>query len=172
MTDNSLSIEFVRCLIEQADQAVIKTIHCVEQLSDSQIWTRPEDSLNSTGNLIVHIEGNLRQWGVVSLTGEADRRDREKEFSQTANIPRSELVSRLETVVDECRTAWLACDTDRLLTRVQVQGFEVSVCEALLHTVAHFVGHTHQIIFLCRQFLGEQYRFHWSPDLPRGQVPL
>lgn len=172
MSEQSLPNEVVQRLVGQLDQAIVKISHCVEQLTDSQVWTRPVNSVNSIGNLIVHIEGNLRQWGIVGVTGLADRRDRESEFSQAEIIPRHELLPRLGAVVNDCRRQWQAFDSITLLNRVNVQGFDVSVFEALLHTVAHFVGHTHQIVLLTRQLLGDQYRFHWTPEAPRGQVPL
>jgi hypothetical protein len=45
---------------ELAD-ALTKIKHCLDQLSDEQVWWRPKSSLNSIGNLILHLCGNLRQ---------------------------------------------------------------------------------------------------------------
>jgi hypothetical protein len=44
-----------------------------------------------------------------------------------------------------------------------VQGFQVSGMAAIWHTVAHFRGHTQEIIGLTRQILGSRYRFAWAP---------
>jgi aminoglycoside N3'-acetyltransferase len=54
----------------------------------------------------------------------------------------------------------------------QIQGFDVTVMQALFHTVPHFVGHTHQILMLTRLALGTEYQFEWSPEQSRTGVPL
>ena len=35
---------------------------CLAKLSDEQMWHRGADHENSIGNLLLHLEGNLRQW--------------------------------------------------------------------------------------------------------------
>src|SRR5437660_316028 len=81
--------------------ALGKIKHCLGQLSDEQVWWRYHPSLNSIGNLILHLCGNVRQWIVAGLGGGADGRDRPAEFSERGSIPRDELLRRLESVVDE-----------------------------------------------------------------------
>src|ERR1700688_2069784 len=34
----------------------------VESLTDEQMWWRPNQASNSAGNLILHLNGNVRQW--------------------------------------------------------------------------------------------------------------
>ena len=36
--------------------------HCVGQLDDAQVWWRPDERMNSIGNLLLHLAGNVRQW--------------------------------------------------------------------------------------------------------------
>ncbi len=52
--------------------ALGKIKHCLGQLSDEQVWRRSQPSLNSIGNLILHLCGNLRQWIVAGLGGVED----------------------------------------------------------------------------------------------------
>ena len=40
---------------------------CVESLTTEQIWWRPNDASNSIGNLLLHLNGNVRQWLVTSF---------------------------------------------------------------------------------------------------------
>jgi hypothetical protein len=40
---------------------------CVESLTDEQVWWRPNEASNSIGNLILHLDGNVRQWLVSSF---------------------------------------------------------------------------------------------------------
>ena len=45
----------------EMDNALMRIKHCLNQLSDEQIWWRAAPSLNSIGNLILHLCGNVRQ---------------------------------------------------------------------------------------------------------------
>ncbi|MCH8828451.1 MAG: DUF664 domain-containing protein [Planctomycetes bacterium] len=66
--------------------------HCVEQLSPEKIWWRPHESMNSIGNLILHLAGNVRQWIVAGIGETADVRNRPAEFSQRGPIPSADLL--------------------------------------------------------------------------------
>jgi hypothetical protein len=61
--------------------ALGKIKHCLGQLTDEQVWWRSWPSLNSIGNLILHLCGNVRQWIMAGLGGAADSRDRPAEFA-------------------------------------------------------------------------------------------
>ena len=55
---------------------------CVESLTDEQVWWRPNQASNSIGNLILHLNGNVRQWLVASFNRQEDSRNRPAEFDQ------------------------------------------------------------------------------------------
>ena len=74
------------------DRCVIKIAHCLDQLSEEQVWWRPADSMNSIGNLILHLCGNMRQWMVAGIGGAADIRQRSAEFAERGPIPKAELL--------------------------------------------------------------------------------
>ena len=46
--------------------------HCLSQLDDGQVWQRPRPAMNSIGNLLLHLCGNLRQ-RFLSIVGGAGR---------------------------------------------------------------------------------------------------
>ena len=52
--------------------------HGVGQLDDEQVWWRPRDGMNSIGNLLLHLAGNLRQRFGSVIGGEPDDRDRDR----------------------------------------------------------------------------------------------
>jgi hypothetical protein len=66
--------------------------HCLDQLSDDQAWQRSQPSLNSIGNLILHLCGNVRQWIVAGLGGAADKRNRPAEFAERGPIPKDRVL--------------------------------------------------------------------------------
>jgi len=83
--------------------ALAKIKHCQGQLNDEQIWWRSHPALNSIGNLILHLAGNLRQWIVAGIGGAADVRNLPAEFAQSGAITNCELLARIESVVDQAK---------------------------------------------------------------------
>jgi hypothetical protein len=56
----------------ELESALERINHCLGQLNDEQVWRRSKPSLNSIGNLILHLCGNVRQWIVAGLGGATD----------------------------------------------------------------------------------------------------
>ena len=54
---------------------------CIDKLSDEQMWHRGADHENSVANLLLHLEGNLRQWFLHGIDGQPDVRNRDSEFA-------------------------------------------------------------------------------------------
>ena len=46
-----------------------KIERCLERLSDEQVWWHANEHSNSVGNLLLHLEGNARQWIVSGVGG-------------------------------------------------------------------------------------------------------
>ena len=65
----------------ELSNALARIKHCVDQLTDNQVWRRAQPHLNSIGNLILHLCGNVRQWIIAGVGGAADVRDRPAEFA-------------------------------------------------------------------------------------------
>jgi uncharacterized damage-inducible protein DinB len=163
-----ITLEFEHLL----NESMRKVRHCVGQLDNDQIWHKPSGELNSVANLLLHLAGNLQQWCVAGITGQVDDRVRSAEFVATGGLKSEELMQRLEAVVVESLAVIENLDEESLRQGRQIQGFDVTVLQALFHTVPHFVGHTHQILLLTRLCLGSAYRFEWSPEQTRTGVPL
>ena len=115
--------------------AAYKIKHCAGQLSDDQLWWRPSSSMNSIGNLILHLCGNVRQWITCGIGGLRDTRDRPREFAEQGPIASDELdpltsLSRLQrlnlsyTGVDDAGLAKLAAL--RFLQSLNLSGTPIS----------------------------------------------
>ncbi len=168
----ALDKAFCREATNLLDSAMIKIDHCLSQLSDEQIWWRPSEDANSIGNLLVHISGNLRQWGVIPISGASDQRDRQREFDLRGEMERDELIALVKKAVADAKSQFSRLDEESLLSETEIQGFKVTLLGAITHTTSHFVGHVQQIILLTRLQLGNKYRFQWSPDADRRNVPI
>ena len=168
----SLARTFLDDAGDLLDQSMVKIRNCLQQLSTEQIWWRHHPESNSVGNLVLHISGNLRQWAIAGVGGQTDTRDRDAEFAAAGGKTAEQLLEVVGDTVGEAKQLFQQIGADELLTKFVIQGFEVTGLHAISHTTTHFVGHTHQIIFLTRMQLGDRYRFAWSPDSDRDQVPI
>ena len=140
--------------------------HCLDQLTDEQVWRREGEDRNSIGNLILHLCGNVRQWLISGVGGAKDVRDRPREFSQRQPIPKTELLRQLDGVVRETSAALADASADELMRKRRIQGFEVTGLGAIFSSVTHFKGHTQEIVHITRDLVGSRYHFHWTPAGP------
>jgi hypothetical protein len=147
---------------------VKKIKHCLGQLSDEQVWWRPHDSMNSIANIVLHLCGNLRQWIISGVGGEADIRDRPKEFSDRSSMPKAELVRRLEETVSQADAVLATLPDPQLLQPRRIQGFDETALSAIFDSLSHFRGHTQEIIYITRLQLGVAYKFEWVPTKEQG----
>jgi uncharacterized damage-inducible protein DinB len=163
-TDESVGAIFVHHARETLGGALVKITHCIDQLSDDDLQWRQIESHNSIQNVILHLCGNLRQWIGYGVGGADDVRDRPNEFSDRRPIPKAELMKMLRDAVTEADETLAKLSPNRLLEQRQVQGFDSTILGVVLDSISHFVGHSHQIVFITRLRLGDAYRFQWVPE--------
>ena len=73
---------------------------CLDKLPEDKIWEKPNESSNSIGNLMLHLCGNITQYGIASIKNEEDNRKRDEEFSATSGFSKEELFKKLSDTVD------------------------------------------------------------------------
>jgi len=127
---------------------------CVESLTDDQVWWRPNPASNSAGNLMLHLNGNLRQWIVASFNGLEDARNRPAEFNETGSIPASALLTMLGETMQEASDVLSRLTEADLLARYEIQGYNVSGLEAVYQVVEHFGLHYGQILYIAKALTG------------------
>jgi hypothetical protein len=171
MSADELAAAVGAAAADELASALDRIRHCLGQLNDDQVWWRPRESLNSIGNLVLHLCGNVRQWIISGVGGAADIRNRPAEFAERGPIATGELLNRLEGVVCEATETLLRVTAGRLVDAHRIQGFDVSALAAILSSVAHFRGHTQEIIHMTRSQLGDRYRFAWAPATPEQGAP-
>ena len=162
--DKMISREVVHEAMACLQHGCEKIEHCLNQLDEQQVWWRPQDDMNSIGNLMLHLAGNLRQWIVAGVGDAPDTRERQSEFDERGPIPKAQLWERLTDVVQQATTALRAATPEAILSVKRVQGYDVTKLQAMLHSVTHFQGHVQEIICLTRQQLGSRYQMHWTPQ--------
>ena len=139
-----------------------KIERCLAAVSDGDVWWRPNEASNSIGNLILHLGGNVTQWIIGGVGRRPFERQRQQEFDNRHELPRAALLNGLRSVVEEADAVLASVSTDELLSRRQIQAYDVTVLEAIYHVVEHFGMHTGQIILLSKARCGQDLRL-WEP---------
>ncbi|CAN5262144.1 hypothetical protein BH09GEM1_BH09GEM1_25610 [soil metagenome] len=133
---------------------------CLDILPADAVWQRSDTDSNSIGNLLLHLEGNVRQWIVTNVGGGDDVRRRSAEFAAFTGDEADVLFGRLRATLDEADAVIAALSAADLETRRNIQGRDVSVFDAIYHVVEHFSLHMGQIILLTKQSVPGSIRFY------------
>ena len=129
---------------------LVKIRKATAHLQPEQLWWRPNGNSNSIGNLLLHLNGNLKQWIVSGLGGRPDTRDREREFSRRSPVAIDELLTQLEQTVGEAVRIIRSLDRERLLEQHPIQVYRPRALQAVFHAVEHFAYHTGQILYIVK----------------------
>jgi uncharacterized damage-inducible protein DinB len=137
---------------------------CVEWLG-ADLWRRPAPNCNSTGNLLLHLAGNTRQWIHGTFGDRDDDRDRPAEFAADGGGPIDRsgeaLVAELAQVVDRACDIVDALPLEQWLLPRTIQGqFAETGLSAILHVLEHFSGHAGQIYAWTKQVTGRDLAFY------------
>ena len=149
-----------------------KIQRCLAVLPPDALWHRTDERSNSIGNLLLHLEGNIRQWIVTSVRGAPDHRQRSGEFSALDGGGAEELFAALRATLDEADAVIAGLGADDLQSRRTIQGRDVSVLDAVYHVVEHCALHTGQIILLTKQYAPGRIQFYEDAGgmaIPRWQ---
>jgi uncharacterized damage-inducible protein DinB len=174
MSNMSLEPIVLKYCAEELEQLCSRIETCLDKLSPEQIWARGSENANAAGNLALHLAGNVRQWILHGAGGQPDVRQRDLEFETKGGLDPDELKRRLRSTVEEAAALIRTLPPERLLDRVMIQKYDVTVIEAVLHVVDHFSQHTGQIIFITKFLTGEDLGFYWhlkSPQAHGKKIP-
>lgn len=126
----------------------------VEDLTDEQIWWRPNETSNSIGNLILHLSGSLDHYLNRGLGGFEFQRDRSAEFAERRNVPKAELLRRFGEMVERAEKTFEKLGPERLTDPSPEQKMYSIVFEDLLSVATHFANHAGQMVWIAKM-LGE-----------------
>jgi len=136
----------------------------VEALPADALWWRANDQSNSVGNLLLHLDGNVRQWIVSGVGSEPvsapSERDRAGEFAARSGPEAAELLARLAGTLRDADAVLAALAPHALMERRVIQGEEVTVLEAIYHVVEHFSLHLGQVIWAAKMHAPGAIRFY------------
>jgi hypothetical protein len=160
-TDKDLAALFLKfSRVKLVGQYWVRLRTAVETLSEEQVWWRPNEASNSIGNLVLHLNGNVRQWLVDSFNGAEDGRDRPAEFAAAGGKPAVELLATLGATIDEADKVLGRLTAEELLRAYTIQGYNVRGLDAVYQVVEHFGLHYGQIIYIAKSVTGRDLGFY------------
>jgi len=134
--------------------------NCVESLTDEQVWWRPNAASNSIGNLILHLNGNVRQWLVASFNRLEDKRDRPAEFDAREGISASALLKQLGATIEGAAQVLERLTQADLVAAYEIHGYKVTGLYAVYQVVEHFGMHYGQILYITKNLSGLDLGLH------------
>ena len=131
-----------RCLLRDLAGFEAELMHYPD---DASAWTMHPQIPNTTGNLALHVAGNLRHFIGATLGNTGYVRDRDAEFS-TRHMARSELLVLLHAAREEVDATLRALDPARMDEEfpLEVGGTRLSIGLMLTHLATHLAYHLGQ----------------------------
>lgn len=154
----SLFLAFSRKTLFELSWPRIK--ECVAPLTEEQVWWRPNPASNSIGNLLLHLDGNIRQWLIASFNKTEDKRNRPAEFSAQDGLNVGDLLARLGATLDEAVRVLDRLTVEELLAPYEIQGYHVRGLDAVYQVVAHVALHYGQIVYITKNLTGKDMGFY------------
>jgi hypothetical protein len=158
VTSTTLFLDFSRDKLGNQYWPRLRT--CVESLTDEQIWWRPNPSSNSIGNLVLHLNGNMRQWLVDSFSHQEDHRNRPAEFAEKGPIPGATLIEKLGATVHAGLAILDRLTEADLLAPMEIQGYHVTGLTAVYQVIEHFGLHYGQIAWITKMLSDKDLGFY------------
>jgi len=163
--DDIFRKEFIDQSLKTIEENTTKINACMQHLNEKEIWFRHNEHVNSVGNIVLHLCGNIRQYIISSLGGALDIRERDLEFSTAGGFTNAELTSKWKNTIRDAKTIISDATWENLLRRRIVQGMEYSGIGIVLHVTEHYSYHTGQIIFLTKLYKNIDMGFYKGVEL-------
>jgi hypothetical protein len=144
---NEVALEAFRSRITKVFPDQIRK--CMEELSEEQLWWRPNEESNSVANLVLHLRGSLLYFLCRNLGGIEYKRERDKEFS-ARHASKEELLSLFDEMVTKATQTFSKLEPARLSEPSTYPAFYSTVYEDLLGIAIHVASHAAQIVYVTK----------------------
>lgn len=157
--------ELVKNALYRMDENTRMIKQSFYEISEEQLWQKPNASLNSIANLVLHLCGNITQYIISSLGENKDIRQRDAEFSASGGYTKTEILKKLEDTVDTAKRVIFDANPEQLVRLRSVQRFSFSGVGVIIHAVEHYSYHTGQIAFWVKLLKEKDLGFYDGMDL-------
>jgi uncharacterized damage-inducible protein DinB len=169
---DEVALEGLRTKITNVLPSQIRS--CIEQLSEEQIWWRPNEQANSVGNLVLHISGSMRYYLSHCVGGLEYVRDRDAEFAERDPVAKDQLLALFDETIRQASEVLGSFDTSRFLEPTDQPGYHNTVFDRILGVALHLAVHLGQIVYVTKMLqegaVDELWiRAHRGGSLPGGR---
>src|SRR3984893_19073572 len=123
---------------------------CVDELTEEQLWWRPNEQANSVGNLVLHLSGAMRHYLSRGVGGIEYQRDRPGEFAERGPISKEQLLATFDETISQAAQVLDAFDASRFMTATDEQNYVPTVFDLIFNISIHLATHTGQIIYITK----------------------
>jgi uncharacterized damage-inducible protein DinB len=123
---------------------------CVEELTEDQLWWRPNEQTNSVGNLVLHLSGSMRHYLSRGVGGIEYARDRPAEFAERGPIPKAQLLATFDETIAQAASTLDSFDPARFLDPTDEQDYVPTVFDLIYNISIHLATHAGQIVYITK----------------------
>lgn len=145
---SDVALEALRGRITRILPAQIRT--CVEELTEEQLWWRPNEQANSVGNLVLHMSGSMRHYLLRGVGGIQYERDRPAEFAERGPIAKTELLATFDETINQAAQILDSFDTSRFLNPTDEPNYVPTIFDTIFNIAIHLATHTGQIVYITK----------------------
>jgi uncharacterized damage-inducible protein DinB len=123
---------------------------CLDVLSDTDVWWRPNDQSNAVANLVTHLSWSNRYYLEQVIAGRDIGRNRDAEFAARDTSPKSTIVATWQAAVRVVDEVLGGMDASRLMETTDRTGKVTTHAQLLLHVTHHNAVHMGQIVWITK----------------------
>ncbi|MFY9608055.1 MAG: DUF1572 family protein [Blastocatellia bacterium] len=145
---STTALDAIRSRITRILPAQIRA--CVEELSEDQVWWRPNEQANSVGNLVLHVSGSLRHYLSNRVGGIQYKRDRPAEFAERGPVPKQQLLATFDETIRQAAQVLDSFDANRFLDATDEPNYVPTVFDLIFNVSIHLATHAGQIVYVTK----------------------
>ena len=145
---SEVALEGLRSKITKVLPSQIRS--CVEQLSEEQLWWRPNEGANSVGNLVLHLSGSVRHYLSRGIGGLEYERNRPAEFAERNHLAKDQLLATFDETIRQATEVLNSFDTSRFLHTTEEPGYFQTLFDQVLGIALHMATHMGQIVYVTK----------------------
>jgi len=147
------------------EESLMRVNACLDFMTEENIWFAPNGNVNSVGNLVLHLCGNINQYINATLGDEKDNRERSLEFSADKSHNRAALKHKISSIIQKAVKVVEQTELTQLTQEYDVQGFKEKGTSIIIHVIEHMSYHTGQITTICKWLEDVDTKYYDGLDL-------
>ena len=124
--------------------------HCLDAVTDEDIWWRPDEKSNALGNIMLHLIGSNRLYVGYGVGARAVERDRASEFTARGNPDRTAVVGAWNETVRMMKEVFDGLQPPQLMEMTDRTGKMTTIASILLHASHHTAAHMGQVVWITK----------------------